>query len=58
MNLSRTVRVLPLLLMALLSLPLACHAQTQAAAGDADARRDTRIAALMQRYDGQVPGAK
>ncbi len=57
MNLSRTVRVLPLLLMATLSLPLACHARNQAARSDADARRDASITSLMQRYDGQVPGA-
>lgn len=56
MNLSRTARLLPLLLMTALFLPAAVHAGTTAAAGS-DTGRDAAIVRLMQRYDGQVPGA-
>ena len=56
MNLSRTACVLPLLLMATLFPSMTAHAQADAT-GDAKARRDAAIAGLMQRYDGQVPGA-
>jgi len=56
MNLSRTACVLPLLLVAALFPSMTVHAQADAT-GDAKARRDAAIASLMQRYDGQVPGA-